>query len=209
MTQKTVKYLIYIEHLLPGQNTGSSSDAATIRQCLSQAIAEDLFKKLAEQLLKVSHWNVNAGILPTKFELVDSRGQGGHFCAAENLLVKIKMPAPKNKTGNGYDWVVIEKVVSHHEDQLEYLHIQMRPCAYLNKKEGCVAHFYTGTASNSFILIRSGSDLQLSVHGRNESPNTVNVTFLDKLRNRFVAGGGIFGGSKVQWEDFVKEMIKD
>lgn len=205
---KSVKYLININHLLPKQNTGSCSDAAAIKPCMSQAVAEDLYRKLADQLLNISHWNINAGKVPTKFDLVDSNGKGGHFHAAQNFLVKIKMPAPKNKTGNGYDWVFIEKVENHYEENTEYLHLQMRPCPCLDNKEGGIAHFYEQTATNSFILIRSGSDIQLSVHGRNESPNTSNVRLWDMFRNVFVAGGGIFGGSKLQWEDFVNAMIK-
>ncbi|MCY0976909.1 hypothetical protein PGH12_07050 [Chryseobacterium wangxinyae] len=205
---KTVKYLINIDHLLPKHDSGSSSDAAATKPCLSQGIAEDLYRKLADQLLNISHWNINAGKLPTKFDLVDSNGKGGHFHAAENLFVKIKMPAPKNKTGNGYDWVVIEKVENYHEENIEYIHLQMRPCPCLDNKGGGIAHFYEQNATNSFILIRSGSDIQLSVHGRNESPNTSNVRLWDMLRNIFVAGGGIFGGSKLQWEDFVNSMIK-
>ena len=118
------------------------------------------------------------------------------------------MPAPENRTGNGYDWVVIEKLEKNNGDHLEHLHLQMRPCPCLENKYGQIAHFYARTATNSFILIRSGNDIQLSVHGRDESPNAGRIRLWDRLRNIFVAGGGIFGGSKLQWEDFVSSMIK-
>lgn len=205
---KTAKYQINIEHLLPEQIAGSSSDAVAIKSCLSQYDAEDFYKQLSEQLLKISHWNINAGKLPASFELIDSQGKNGYLLADKNLLVKIKMPALKNKTGNGYDWVIIEKIDKHQEDQLEYLHIQMRPCPCLENKKSGIAHFYEQTATNSFVLIRSGCEIQLSVNGRNEFPNMSNIRLRDMLRNVFVANGGIFGGSKLQWEDFVNTMIK-
>jgi len=205
---KIPKYLINIQHLLPEQNAGSSTDAVAVKVCTSPSGAEDVYKKLSEQLLNINSWEINAGKLPVSFDLIDSKGKGGHYLAAETLFVKIKMPAPRNKAGQGYDWVVIEKVEKHHEPLIEYLHIQMRPCPCIENKDGGIAHFYEQTATNSFILARSGCDIQLSVHGRNESPNTANVKVWDMLRNVFVAGGGIFGGSRLQWEDFVKEMIK-
>ena len=41
-----------------------------------------------------------------------------------------------------------------------------------------------------------------------ESPNTYNVRLWDMFRKVFVAGVGMFGGNKLQWEDFVNTMIK-
>ena len=45
---KNVKYLINIEHFLPRQRVGSSSDAVAIKQCLSQTMAKECYKILTE-----------------------------------------------------------------------------------------------------------------------------------------------------------------
>lgn len=202
------KYRINVTHLLPKQEIGSSNDAVAVKLCLSDDIADLLYDKLSKKLLKIGHWNVKAGKTPTKFYLLDQHGNEGFLFAEEKMLVKIRMPI-KNSTGNGYDWVVIEKIRQYREEHLSYLLIQMRPCPCAENNDGGIAHFYHATATNSFILVRSGSEIQMSVHGRNESPNTSNMNIFSLMRNLFVASGGIFGGSKLQWETFVNEMIEN
>jgi hypothetical protein len=129
--------------------------------------------------------------------------------AEENDLVKIKIPAPENKLGYGFDWVIVKKIRTIKSKDVEAILLQMQPHFCPENLNRSTAHFYTDDASSNFILARKYKTVQFSIHGRNEIPNTKKIGFLNSCRNFFVASGGIFGGSKLQWQDFAKEFIKN
>ena len=50
--------------------------------------------------------------------------------------------------------------------------------------------------------------ISAEVHGRNEEPNTENLSLLEKARNFLVAVGGMVAGSKFQWKSLTEGLIK-
>lgn len=202
-----MKYKIDIQHLLPVNNNGSESDAVASLSYPSEAEAFDKFKKLSEKLLQINNWNVYAKKNPTDFYLYNKETEKSAG-AKLNDLVKIKMPAPGNKLGNGFDWVTVHKLESVDQTQIKAFLLQMKPHSCPESSSGKVAHFFKADATNNFILAKQDKIIQFSIHGRNEIPNTKKVGLINSCRNFFVAGGGIFGGSKVQWQDFADEFIK-
>ena len=202
-----MNYKIDVRHLLPVNTSGSANNAAAFQTFHSEAEAFDKFRSLSRKLLQINDWKVNAGKNPTDFYLHNKEQEKLAF-AEMNDLVKIKMPAPKNQTGKGFDWVVINKLDSIEDTGMKVLLLQMKPHSCAENMNDQIAHFYTEDATNNFILAKKGKTVQLSIHGRNEIPNVKNIGFLNSCRNFFVANGGIFGGSKVQWQDFAEEFIK-
>jgi len=202
------KCAINIFHLVPKNEKGSENDVCAVKNCQSLEIAEKTFEKLAQKLLEVNDWDVTAGKNLAKFYLVSGETRKSSLVAKENDFVKIKMPAPKNKLGQGYDWVIINKIRRSADSEIKYLLVQMKPHSCPENASGSVAHFYAGKATNSFIMAQYGTKIQFSIHGRNEIPNTENMSLINKLRNMFVAIGGIFGGSKLQWKVFAESFIK-
>lgn len=202
------KYAIQVLQWVPENKQGSENDAFAVRDFDSVESAKESFEKYAQKLLQINEWNVMAGKNPTEFYLVPAKNTESSLFAKENDFVKIKMPAPKNKIGHGYDWVIINKLIKSTESELQYLLIQMKPHSCPESASGKTAHFYTDQATNTFIIAQKGTKIQMSVHGRNEIPNTENIGLIDRLRNMFVGMGGIFGGSKLQWEAFAEEFIK-
>lgn len=203
-----MKYKIDIQHLLPINTIGSENNAVFFLICNSETEAFDKFRKLSEKLLQINDWKVNAGKNPTEFYLYNKEDEKSAL-AQVNDLVKIKMPAPKNKLGNGFDWVIVNRIEPTEQTEMKVLLLQMKPHSCAESASGNIAHFYKETASNTFILAKKNKTLQFSIHGRNEVPNTGKVGFVSALRNFFVANGGIFGGSKVQWQDFTEEFLKN
>lgn len=45
--------------------------------------------------------------------------------------------------------------------------------------------------------------------GRNEIANYRNLPLIDKIRNFFVANGGVFGFSKIHWELWVQNILDE
>jgi len=204
-----MKYKIDIQDLLPVNKKGSKNNASADILFEKQDEADEYFERLSKNLLKINDWKVNAGKNPTVFFIYNKDNQKRHELVEENDLVKIKMPAPKNKLGNGFDWVIVTQLKIIEKPDLKVFLLQMKPHICPENINGGVAHFYTEDATNTFILSKRNKTIQLSVHGRNEIPNTKKVGFLNACRNFFVAGGGIFGGSKMQWQDFAEEFIKN
>ncbi len=203
-----MKYKIDVQHLLPVNSIGSENNAVSFLSCNSETEAFDRFRKLSQKLLEVNGWNEYAGKNPTEFYLY-SKEKDKAAIAQLNDLVKIKMPAPKNNLGNSFDWVMVNRIENIEQTESKVLLLQMKPHSCAESANGNIAHFYTGEASNTFILSKKNKVIQFSIHGRNEVANTSSVGFFNSLRNFFVAAGGIFGGSKIQWQDFTEKFIKN
>lgn len=204
-----MNYKIDIQDFLPVNRIGSENNAVTFLRYDTDSEILEKFKMLKKNLLNINGWNVNSGKNPTKFFLYKENLDDKSFLAEENDLVKIKIPAPANKLGRGFDWVKILKIQEIERNDFQAILIQMKPHSCPESKGKGIAHFYTDDATSTFILAKENKTIQLSVHGRNEIPNTKNIGFINALRNYFVANGGIFGGSKIQWQHFAKEFVKN
>jgi len=203
-----MKYKIDVQHLVPVNNNGSENNAISFLLCNSEAEAFDRFRKLSQKLLQINNWKINSGKNPTEFYIYQKENEKSAIVQL-NDLVKIKMPAPRNNFGNGFDWVTVNQIQVTEQKEIKAFLIKMKPHSCPENSSGSIAHFYTNEASNTFILAKKDKTLQLSIHGRNEKPNTIKMGFFNVLRNLFVASGGIFGGSKIQWQDFAEEFINN
>ncbi|MCU7619314.1 hypothetical protein NZ698_19205 [Chryseobacterium sp. PBS4-4] len=201
-----MNYKIDIQDLVPINRKGSENNAVAFLNCQSETEAFEKFKKLSQNLLKINDWNVKGGKNPTEFSIYNKDKSQS---VQENDLVKIKIPAPENKLGNGFDWIVVKKIQIIEKTDVKVFLLQMKPNSCPENSNKKTAHFYMEDASSTFILSKKNDTIQFSIHGRNEIPNTKKIGFLNSCRNFFVANGGIFGGSKLQWQDFAEEFIKD
>lgn len=201
-----MNYEIDIQDLVPENKIGSKNNASAFFICQSENEALDRFLKLSNDLLNINKWNVKSGENPTEFYTYH---KAKSELAKENDLVKMKIPAPVNKLGNGFDWVMISKIEKVEKTDKKALLLQMKPHSCPENSNGNIAHFYTEDATNTFILAKKNNILQFSIHGRNEIPNTKKIGLMHSLRNFLVARGGVFGGSKIQWQDFAEEFIKN
>jgi hypothetical protein len=142
--------------------------------------------------------------------LTDATGNTIKRDAAEGDHIKIHLPGPRSSTGDGADWVRIEKIMEERNKLLDEVFSAMtvRPCPnpHLNSKK--VAHFYEGRSSNTFMVCRHKTEIVASVHGRNELVNT-DTNWLDYFRNLIVALPAKAGLSNPHWRKLAKGLINN
>ena len=200
---------IDILFLVPEHVKGSQNDAIADKSLSNDAKAGEAYRALCSNLLKVSQWSRYAGGEEFVFELTAPDGTLKADPLQLGDRIRIQLPGPKDDLGKGYDWVEVMRLEQGTSADIEYFMLELSPCdcPYTSAEE--TAHFYWENASNTFVAAKQGQTVQFSVHGRNEVPNIGSQPPLAKIRNFFVAHGGIFGGSKIQWEVFSKNIIAD
>lgn len=196
--------------LIPKQEHGASTD--TISKIKLDSVEEALweFEIVKDRLLNVSKWHELSGEILARFQLTDASGAELSGSAKEGDYIRINVPGPGNKSGEGYDWVRIEKIesISDESESLEFVAIKVRPCPSPVNEELSTAHFFKNIATSTFVVKRINSTISAEVHGRNEETNTDTPDVSDKIRNFIVGLGAMLGFSKVQWKSLVDGLIK-
>lgn len=194
--------------LVPEQKTGNASDTEATATFAGEQEAKRFFEVAKQRLLQVNNWQQWAGAATAHFQLTDAAGNDVSRTVQEGDHFKIDVPGPGPVTGDGYDWVQVEKIEAAASEHGEQVAIQVRPATNPNNARSDVAHFFSEEASSSFIVKREGTSVTAAVHGRNEKPNTNAETLVDKARNTAVATGAVAAFSKLQWKSLVTGLVK-
>jgi len=195
--------------IIPAPAIGVNNETASVINCTDERHAEFLFEKACRRLLDVNNWGKFAGKLSATFSLADNEGNLTDDEAKEGYRIRINIPGPGSKAGNGYDWVKIERIELSFTKDIEegYLAMKVRPSGNPQKISGRTAHFFKAYATSTFMVKRTSLQITCSVTGRNEKPNTDQRTFLDKLRNLFTALLAFTGFAKLQWKLLTKGIL--
>ncbi|WP_417431308.1 hypothetical protein [Halpernia sp.] len=164
-----------------------------------------LFYKIETIFLNINCWG-NLFYNATTFQVVDNFERKKNENIIVGDFVKIKIPGPPNTSGKGFDWVKVKEMDFSKSKNCETLMIVLQPCSLPTKKT-FIAHFYTAESKSYFIIKKYQNKTSAEVHGRNEIPNYKNLPLINKLRNFFIANGGIFGLGKMNWEIWVKNIL--
>lgn len=197
-----------MEENIPQQYTGAKSDTVSEITLNTETEAVAHFETVKKRFLDVNSWEFFAGEEKASFTLRDELGNlllekpkvGNYF--------KIQIPGLHNPTGDGFDWVRIEEMKEEKDERGESIYIRVRPASDPTKPDHKTAHFFDETATSNFLIKRQGSKITAEVHGRNEEPNTEDLSVLEKVRNFLVAVGGMIAGSKFQWKSLTEGLIK-
>lgn len=164
------------------------------------------FNQVQKVFLNVNCWDklFHKG---STFQVTDPSGNDKFSSIVVGDLVKIKIPGPKNSSGDGFDWVKICEVEFHIHADYEYFCMVFSPC----NKPGShtTAHFFQSIAKNYFSVKNYGHMVTAEVHGRNEVPNYKYLPIWNQFRNFFTANGGIFGFSKIHWKQWCKSILDE
>ena len=198
-----------MEEKIPEQKTGAKSDTLAEITFETEGAAKAHFKKVKERFLNINEWEIFAGTEKAEFSLRDSNGELLCRVPQEGDYLAIKVPGLHNKTGEGFDWVQIEHMEAENSENSEGVYFRVRPTDNPRTDEAATAHFFDDKATSNFLIKRMGTTVSAEVHGRNEVPNTENVSILQKVRNSLVAVGGMIAGSKFQWKSLTEGLIKD
>ncbi|SRR5258706_6597221 len=197
---------------VPPQHKGAGSVTRYSIKLPTVTSARSVFQNARKNLLCVNEWHSIAGPHSATFEIFNPQGEKVIDKVKKGNYLRITIPAvPGSPTGNGADWVRVEKINEQHDKNYESVAISVRPAASpVNNEnnEGEVAHFFAPDATSTFIIERNNLEVVASVNGRNETPNTGTRKFRAGVRNLLVAVGAMIGLNKPQWKSIVKGLIK-
>ncbi|MGZ5273910.1 MAG: hypothetical protein ACXWCA_06330 [Kaistella sp.] len=197
-----------MEEKIPPQKTGAKSDTISEIELQTEQVAKEHFDKVKRRFLDVNCWELFAGTEKAEFSLRNAKGELSLDPPKIGDYFRIKIPGLHNPTGDGYDWVQVENYESEDSEHLECLYIRVRPTSDPTKPDETTAHFFDPKATSNFLIKREGNKISAEVHGRNEVPNTEDLSVIEKIRNSLVAVGGIIAGSKFQWKSLTEGLIK-
>jgi hypothetical protein len=193
----------------PAQETGGSSDVIEKTTATGIAEAKKLFGTVKQRLLDINHWGSISEGISASFDLTDALGAPKEGLPIAGDHLRINIPGPGLKAGEGYDWVRIEKLQEQRSETEDVFMMQVRPSANPSPATGEeIAHFFDEKATSSFIVRRHHETVSAEVHGRNEEPNTSNEKLTDKIRNAVVGISAMAGFSAIQWKKLVKGLLE-
>lgn len=193
---------------IPTNIDGSESNTESTREFESVESAKIFYSVVKQRMQSVNNWHSFAGALTADFQLTDKEGNEINRQPQKGDFFRIRIPGPGTVTGEGYDWVQVEKIDEENNREDQFI-IRVRPApSPVNTKED-VAHFFTDEATSSFVVKRVRNKVIAGVYGRNEKPNTEAENVLDKIRNAVVASGAITAFSKLQWKSLVDGLISE
>jgi hypothetical protein len=196
--------------IVPPQSTGAEKNIEHTVTASTTEVALQLYNACRQRLLLVNDWDQVAQGLSAEFRLTDAAGREVKRPATAGDHIRINIPAPGSKAGDGYDWVLVEVIdeCGNPGDPIQSLTMQVRPCANPLQPDEQVAHFLDEAATSSFVAARNGRVVTVGIYGRNEKPNTNTKAVTDKLRNTVVALGAIAGIANLQWEALAKGILQ-
>ena len=197
-----------MEEKIPPQKTGAKSDTISEIEMDSEQSAISHFDLVKRRFLDVNCWELFAGTEKAEFSLRNAKGELSLDPPKMGDYFRIKIPGLHNPTGDGYDWVQVENYESEDAEHSECLYIRVRPTSDPTKPDETTAHFFDPKATSNFLIKREGNKISAEVHGRNEVPNTEDLSVIEKIRNSLVAVGGMIAGSKFQWKSLTEGLIK-
>ena len=195
---------------VPQQKKGSFHDTESFKEYSDSQLAFSGFEILKERFLDINRWQEFGGKGGAKFKHFDQNGKPVNRIPQKGDLIRIDIPGPGNPETKGFDWV---KIVTFSDqfiknDELENILMDCVPTSPPSQKEnGHIAHFYSDQSASVFSISRSATYIQMSIYGRNETPN-MKTNLIGKIRNFVIAFGGMFGISKTQWKSFADGILK-
>jgi hypothetical protein len=198
-----------ITEIIPKQIIGTQTGATSKLKMDTRHAALLLFQAACKRLLDINNWQKLCGGTGAEFTLTDKNGEPLHGANPEiGNLIRIKLPAPSNKEGDGFDWVRIEEFEDERTlvSDSEVFGFRVRPVENPKNKTGNSAHFYTADATSTFLIIRYSHTVYALERGKNEVPNDSD-SWTTKIRNKLVAIAAMMGFSKPQWQKLVDGLL--
>lgn len=189
--------------MIPLNIEGAETNTESAAEFDSAAATHQFFLTAKQRLLNVNAWHDLAGKATAVFRLTDEHGNEVNRVVQQGDHLRISIPAPGPVTGEGFDWVKVEAI----DEKENYLAIRVRPASNPLSDQRDVAHFFTDSATSSFIIKKEDLKVVAGVYGRNEKPNTDTEHTMDKIRNTAIATGAIAGFAKIQWKSLVNGFV--
>ncbi len=194
--------------IVPQQSVGKEIEALAMTEMTDDAEARSFYQIVKERLKKVNQWHTIAGILSAEFQLTDADGNVINGEPRVGYLLKIDIPGPGSKEGEGFDWVHIEDVRSINESERQGYGFRVRPTSNPTGDKNETAHFYGDGSTSTFMVLRENSIVTAWIVDRNIKPNTEPVSVIDKIRDSVVGMSALIQFSKLQWQSLADGLLK-
>ena len=192
--------------LVPIQSTGFEIEAeASIEITVGDPLA--LFSLAKDRLLNVKNWHKTAGIVSADFQIVEKDGNEPVRPIRKGDYMRVDIPGPGSKEGDGYDWVTAEELKEYQQGDVQSVGFRVRPVSNPLSEKDVIAHFYDEASTSSFIITREGKRITASIIDSNIKPNDEAASLTDKLRNTAVGVSAITSFSKIQWQKLADGLI--
>jgi hypothetical protein len=195
--------------IVPPQFKGQEIEAEATRELKDQTDAKSLYNVAKKKLLDVNNWKEIAGAITAQFQIIDEKGKEVKREVKKGDYLRIDIPGPGSKEGDGYDWVLVEELNEINKGSLQSVGFRVRPNENPFGEKNETAHFYSREATSSFIITRENSKIISWIIDRNLLPNTESGSLADKVRDVAVGVGAIAAFSKVQWQGLADGLIEN
>jgi hypothetical protein len=203
--------------IVPEQESGKAIDAESSIELSSIEEAKAFFIVVITRLQDVNNWHKLAGNLSAKFQLVDGMGKEIERNVQKGDYLKIDIPGPGPKSGDGYDWVRIEEIENVSTGDTESFGLRVRPAknpqdtdnkggAYQDDQKD-ISHFYSPASTSSFTVTREKNKITAAIYDRNTVPNKQTESLTDKVRDALVGVTGMLSFSKIQWKALTDGLV--
>ncbi len=197
--------------IIPEQFTGKKNDISVEKSFSTHTATLPVFTRACDRLLRPNIWHLLAGDAKAGFTLFDHFGNTPDRLLQAGDYIRIDIPGPGSKEGNGYDWVAVKTIDDHRQlsNTSAELGILMVVCPNPFHSSTDAAHFFSSPASSSIIVTMKDDLVSTSYHGRNESINNNTNSVADNIRNTVVGLGAFIGLSEIQWKALLEGLLKD
>jgi len=194
---------------IPPQHEGKQLDLQSERTLDSVEQSKDFYQLVKTRLLHAHEWYHIAEVPAATFVLTDWVGNKLMRKMQENDLLRIDIPGPGNSSGDGYDWVRVDKITEEENLTDELCSVTLRPTSNPENDDKEVAHFFKSMATSTILVKREGLKVIVEYHGRNELINSDTSKLTDKIRNMVVGLAAKLGLSFSQWKSLIEGLVDD
>lgn len=201
-----MKHKIIVD-IIPEQHTGTELESEASIVISNDVDPGKFYNQVKERLLNVNGWHHLAGAVSAKFQAIDSAGKEVERPVEIGDYMRIDIPGPGSKAGDGYDWVKVEVIEEQTENEMQSIGFRVRPTTNPLSQDQSIAHFYGDSATSIFIITREGNTITASIIDRNLLPNTNPESLMDKIRDTAIGLSAIGGFAKIQWQNLADGLV--
>lgn len=196
--------------ILPEQYTGKELTVTATIELNDEQEAVKFFELAMNRLLDVNDWHRTADGFSATFQITDNLGKEVQRNVEKGDHLRIDIPGPGSKAGDGFDWVSVEDLKKLSENNRQSVGFRVRPSANpQNNNSRDTAHFYDSSATSNFIVQRIGNEVTALVIDKNLKPNADAESLTGKLRDAAIGTTALLGISKIQWQNLVDGIVKN
>lgn len=194
--------------IIPEQFKGQALEVEASSVSDTETAAQSLYELAKKKLFSVNDWHKVVDGLTARFQIIDQDGNEVSRKVNKGDYLRINIPGPGNKEGDGYDWVVVEELKEINKEDFQSAGFRVRPTENPFGKKNETAHFYSNETTSSFVITRENVTVVSWIVDRNMKPNTESGSVVDKVRDVMVGISGIAGFSKVQWQGLADGLLE-